>query len=119
MQNILLTAELINVLIISSLLPVLCNICGTFSINVISISLVSTKMEFFSTCKVSCLTCLLNMLVLLGVFDSFDSVVVWLDLISIQWYWMTSGVDISNIYGILIGNCWTTFVSIFVNCPVR
>lgn len=30
---------------------------------------------------------------------------------------MSSGIDISNIYNIILGNCWTTFVSVILITP--
>ena len=102
---IVLNSEIINVYVGTTAVPVLISICGTFGTNNITLSIVSTKLEFFGTCKISCLICILNMVVLLGILDSFDSVFIWLDLVGIQWYWMSSGTDIANVYLALIGNC--------------
>jgi len=77
-------SEIINVYLSSFILPVLLSLCGSFAINLAALTLISTKLEVFGTCKVSCLICLLNMLVLFGVFDAFDSAKVFVDIVGIQ-----------------------------------
>ena len=111
-------SEIINVYLSAFILPVLISLCGSFTINLSTLTLISTKLEIFGTCKVSCLICLLNMLVLLGVFDSFDSAKIFLNVVGTQWYWMSCGADISNSYYLILGLCWTTFVAILIISPL-
>lgn len=88
---------------------VLLSICGAVGIEFVGF-LISTKFEFYNTLQVSCLVCCLNLLVLFGSYDTFESAKVWVDLLGIQWYWISCGTDITSLFNLSIGMCWTTFV---------